>query len=161
MQTKEKSRKRLIYNLSVFGAIAGFWILYAINFPFFGLGLTSGFTLALLGMKLYDDRSSGISGYGERRDNIVIAEEYLEIKDVKIPYTELSNLVIYVNEYLGMPKGVYGIHHGGNNTIEFDHQGKSVSMNYVIKNKHDFHRVNALVNVIEKNPELKRNLRKI
>lgn len=103
----------------------------------------------------------GITAYGERKDSILIAEEYLEVRDVRIPYAELTNLVIYVEEYLGMPKEFFGIHHGGNNKIEFDHKGRSVSINYVIKNKQDYDRVSRLVDGIEKNPLFKKNLLKL
>ena len=114
----------------------------------------------MLGIKLYDDKAMGITAYGERKANLVIAEEYLEIRDVRIPYSDLTNLIIYVDEYLGMPKEFYGIHHGGNNEIEFNHNGRIVSINYVIKNKQDYERVSRLVDRIEKNPSLKKNLRK-
>lgn len=160
-KTKAKSRKRLLYNLGIAGAIVGIWALYFIGFPLVGLKTSIGFSILMLGIKLFDDKSAGISAYGDRKDTLVIAEEYLEVRNVKIPYSELTNLVIYVNEYLGMPKEIYGIHHGGNNTIEFEHLGKSVSLNYVIKNIQDFKRVGQLVNRIENNPKLKDNLRKL
>ena len=115
----------------------------------------------MIGIKLYDDKYMGISAYGERKANLLIAEEYLEIRDVKISYTDLTDLVIYVDEYLGMPKEIFGIHHGGNNKIEFNHKGRLVSINYVIKNKQDYDRVLRLVTGIEKNPSLKRNLKKL
>jgi hypothetical protein len=159
-KTKEKGRKRLLYNLSIFGAIAGIWILFFIGFL---VGLKGAITIsiALLGVKLYDDKYMGISAYGERKANLTITEEYLEIRDVRIPYSELTNLVIYVDEYLGKPKEIYGIHHGGDNEIAFERNGKSVSINYVIKNKQDFEKVKLLVDRIEKNPTLKKNLRKL
>lgn len=119
------------------------------------------FSVVTLGIKLYDDKYMGITAYGERKDSILIAEEYLEVRDVRIPYAELTNLVIYVEEYLGMPKEFFGIHHGGNNKIEFDHKGRSVSINYVIKNKQDYDRVSRLVDGIEKNPLFKKNLLKL
>jgi hypothetical protein len=91
----------------------------------------------------------------------VIGEDYLEIRDTRIHYSDLTELVIYVDEYLGMPREIYGIHHGGNNKIEFNHKGRLVSINYVIKNKQDYERVSRLVERIEKNPLLKDNLRKL
>lgn len=112
-------------------------------------------------MKLYDDKFMGISAYGERKDTLIIAEEYLEVRGIQIRYTELTNLVIYVDEYLGMPKEVFGIHHGGNNQIQFERNGKLVTINYVIKNKPDFDRVGQLVRSIETNPAFKSNLRKL
>jgi len=160
-KTKEKSRKRLISNLAVFGVIAFIWVLLFFGIPFIGLKTAIGFSITVLGIKLYDDKYKGISAYGERKANLVITEQYLEIRDVRIPYTELTNLVIYVDEYLGMPKEIYGIHHGGNNKIEFEREGKLVSVNYIIKNSQDFKRVSQLVDRIEKNPSLKKNLRKL
>ena len=160
-KTKERSRKRLLYNLAVFGAIAGLWVLFFIGFPLVGIKTAITISIALLAMKLYDDRYMGITAYGERKANMVITEEYMVIQDVKIPYSDLTNLIIYVDEYLGMPREFYGIHHGGNNEIAFDHNGKSVSINYVIKNKQDFEKVKLLVDRIEKNPSLKKNLRKL
>jgi hypothetical protein len=63
-KTKERGRKRLIYNLAVFGAIAGIWILFFIGFPIVGLKTAIGFSIGLLAMKLYDDKYMGISAYG-------------------------------------------------------------------------------------------------
>jgi hypothetical protein len=160
-KSKEKRRKRLIYNFGIFGVIGVIWILYFIGFPFIGLKTSVVFSIVMLGIKVYDDKYMGISAYGDRKANLVIAEQYLEIRDIKIPYADLTNLVIYVEEYLGMPREIYGIHHGGNNKIEFDHGGKSVSINYVIKNKQDYESVSRLVDKIEKDPSLKKNLRKL
>jgi hypothetical protein len=160
-KTKEKSRKRLIRNVGIFGMIGAIWILYFIGFPFIGLKTSVAFSIVVLGVKVYDDKYMGISAHGERKANLVIAEQHLEIRDIRIPYADLTNLVIYVDEYLGMPREVFGIHHGGNNKIEFDHGGKFVSINYVIKNKQDFERVSRLVDKIENDPGLKKNLRKL
>lgn len=157
-KTKEKSRTRLFYHLGIFGSIVGIWSLYFFGFPLVGLKTSIGFSVVMLGIKLYQDKYMGISAYGERKAHLVITEEYLEIQKVKIPYVEMNNLVIYVDEYLGMPKEIFGIHHGGNNKIEFERNRKSVSINYVIKNKQDFQRVSQLVDRIEKNPNLKKNL---
>lgn len=148
-----------MYNVAIFGAIGGIWVLCLVRFPLVGLKTAISFSIALLGIKVYNDKYMGITAYGERKDHLVIAEQYLEIRGVRIPYSELTNLVIYVDEYLGMSREIYGIHHGGNNKIEFDHKGRSVSINYVIKNKLDFNRVSALVDRIEKNPNLVKNLR--
>jgi hypothetical protein len=150
-----------MYNFVIFGVIGGIWILYFIGFPVVGLKTAIAFSFVMSGIKLYNDKYMGISAHGDRKAILVIAEQYLEIRDIRIPYSELSNLVIYVDEYLGMPREIYGIHHGGNNKIEFDRNGKSVSINYVIKNKQDYQRVSLLVDGIEKNPSLKKNLRKL
>jgi hypothetical protein len=160
-KSKEKSRKRIFYNLGIFCAIGVIWVLYFMGFPIIGLKTSISFTIVMLGIKLYDDKYMGISAYGERKANLVIAEDFLEIRDVKIPYSDLTNLVIYVDEYLGMPKEIFGIQHGGNNKIEFNHNGRIVSINYVIKNKQDYDRVSRLVDRVEKNPSLKKNLKKL
>ena len=160
-KNKEKSRKRAFYNIGIFAAIGGIWVLYFIGFPIIGLKTCIGFTVVMIGIKLYDDKYMGISAYGDRKANLVIAEEHLEIRDVKIPYSDLTDLVIYVDEYLGMPKEIFGIHHGGNNKIEFNHKGRLVSINYVIKNKQDYDRVLRLVNGLEKNPSLTRYFKKL
>lgn len=160
-RTKERTRKRLLYNLTVFGFIAATWILFFSGFPLVGWKTAITLSICLAGMKLYDDKYMGITAYGERKGNLVIAEQYLEISDVRISYSELSNLVIYINEYLGMKKEFFGIHHGGNNTIEFIRNGKLISFNYIIKNKQDYERLSQLVDRIEKNPAFARNLKKL
>jgi hypothetical protein len=159
VKTKERTRKQMLYNLTIFGSIAGIWALYIFGFPLVGLKTAITITVTLIGMKLYDDKYKGISAYGERKQTILIAEEYLEAENVRIPYSELTNLVIYVNEYLGMSKEFFGIHHGGNNEIAFEHNGKAVSFLFVIKNEDDFKRVESLVHRIENNPALQKNLR--
>lgn len=164
-KTTAKARRRMISNLSFLGLIALVWYLYLFGFPFarvrLGLIPTVMFSIVVAGVKLYDDKAKGISAYGERTGNLTLTDQYLEINDTRIPYSELTNLTIYVDEYLGMPKDIFGIHHGGNNKIEFERDGKFVSIQYVIKNKTDFDRVGRLVNRIENDPVLKPNLRKL
>lgn len=160
-KTKEKSRKRLLYNLGLFLTVAFIWALFFVGIPIIGLKTCISFTAVILGIKLYDDKYMGISAYGERKANLAIAEDHLEIRGIKIPYTDLKDLVIYVDEYLGMPREYFGIHHGGNNKIEFNHNGRFVSINYVIKNKQDYDRVYQLVVSIENNPGLKNHLKKL
>lgn len=160
-KTREKSRKRLLYNLGIIAAIVAVWSLYLMSVPFIGLWTSVSITATLMGMKLYDDKYMGISAYGERKANLAIAEDHLEIRGIRIPYTDLKDLVIYVDEYLGMPREYFGIHHGGNNKIEFNHKGRLVSINYVIKNKQDYDRVYKLVVSIENNAGLKKHLKKL
>lgn len=159
-KTKEKTFKRLLFNLGILVAIVGVWVIYLFVLPI-SIKFPVIVSIALISFKLYEDKYMGISAYGERKAELVIAAEYLEIRDVRIPYTDLTDLVIYVEEYLGMPKETFGIHHGGNNLIEFNRKGKSVSINYVIKNKQDYQQVSQLVDRIEKNPAFKKNLRKL
>lgn len=159
-KSKAKSFKRLLYNIGMFGAIIGIWILFFIGFVV-GLTVAVGFTIITISIKLYEDRYMGISAYGERKEDLVITEEYLEIAGEKIPYAEMKNFVVYIEEYLGMPKDVIGIHHGGNNLIEYEYQGKKMSFNYIIKSRHDYHRLSVLVDGIEKNPTFKSNLRSL
>ena len=161
VKRKEKGAKRLLYNLGIFGLIIGIWILYIIEFPFAGLYTAITFSIAMLGIKIYDDKYMGISAYGDRKATLVITEQYLEIRGVRIPFTELTNLVIYVDEYSGMPKEFFGSYHGGNNKIEFERDGKRFSINYIIKNRQDFDRVSRLVDGIEKNPNLKKYIIKL
>jgi hypothetical protein len=85
-KTKEKGRRRLMYNLGMF-----IWVLYFIEFPFVGLRTAIPLSVVILGIKLYDDKYMGITAYGERKANLVIAELYLEIGDIRIPYSELTN----------------------------------------------------------------------
>lgn len=158
-RSKARSRKRLLYNIGVLAFLIGLWTLFLLGL--ISLRFSIILSGVIIGVKLYDDKFMGITAYGERKDPLVITEEYLEVRGVQIPYTELTNLVIYVDEYLGMPKEVFGIHHGGNNQIQFERNGKSVTINYVIKNKLDFDRVGQLVRNIETNPAFKNNLRKL
>ena len=113
------------------------------------IGSTS-LIIAILTMKNYDDKYMGITAYGERKGVMIIAEEYLVIGGVKIPFSELKDLQIYVEEYAGMPREIFGVHHGGNNEITFLHKDKKYSVKYIIKNKSDFQRVEKLVDKIEK-----------
>ena len=153
----ERSRKRtlrwIIYGISLVLIIVTVIILMMVGFP--GLGIVGGIMLivALLQMKKYDDKYMGITAYGHRRDKLTIAEDHLVIRDAKIPFSEVNNLIIYVDEYAGKPREVFGVHHGGNNEIKFEHNGKKYSMWYIIKNKKDYHRVEELVDRIEKNQE--------
>lgn len=164
-KTKTKTRRRLVSNIIFVATLAGIWGLCLIGY--LGLEISIGIkgafyiSAAVIAAKLYDDRAAGVSAYGERKANLTITNEYLEIREIKIPYTKMSNLVIYVDEYLGMPKDFFGIHHGGNNKIEFEHNGKFVSINYVIKNKSDFERVGRLVHTIETDPRLRANLKEL
>ncbi len=160
-KTREKMLKQFLFNLGILAAIVGIWLIYFFVVPTMGLRVPVIVSIALISFKLYEDNYMGITAYGERKAELVIAEDYLEIRDVRIPYSDLTDLVIYVEEYLGKPREIFGIHHGGNNLIEFNRKGKSVSINYVIKNKQDYDRVSLLVDGIEKNPAFKKNLRKI
>lgn len=164
-KTKAKTRRRMVSTLIFIGTLAVIWALCL--FGYLGLKISLSIkgavyiSAAVVAAKLYDDKASGVSAYGERKANLTITDQYLEIRETKIPYSEMSNLVIYVDEYLGKQKEFFGIHHGGNNKIEFGHRGKLVAINYVIKNKADFDRVNRLVNKIENDPNLKENLQRL
>ncbi|MFM8834994.1 MAG: hypothetical protein ACKOEV_15445, partial [Cytophagales bacterium] len=69
-----------MFNISIFGAIAGIWALYFGGFPLVGVKTAITFSLALLGFKIYEDKYMGITAYGERKAKLVIAEEYIEIR---------------------------------------------------------------------------------
>ena len=164
-KTKAKTKRRRVSTLIFIGTLVGIWALCLFGYLDLKISLSIKgalyFSAAVIAAKLYDDKAAGISAYGERKANLTITEQYLEIRDTKIPYTEMSNLVIYVDEYLGKQREFFGIHHGGNNKIEFEHRGKLVAINYVIKNKADFEREGNLVSRIENNPALKPNLREL
>ncbi len=151
-KTREKTRKRLIYNLSLLAAIGGIIYMYVVGILGIGLGLMGMISLILviLQMKIYDEKYMGITAYGERKEKLTINEEYFIVGDAKIPFSQLKNLVIYVDEYWGMPREVMGVHHGGNNEVTFTRNGNKFSFNYIIKNKADFQGVRALVERIEK-----------
>jgi hypothetical protein len=106
-------------------------------------------------MKNYDDKYMGITAYGERKSELIIAEEYFVIDNVKIPFSELDDLIIYVGEYLGKPREFIGVHHGGNNEITFKHKGRKFSFNYIIRNKSDFTQIENLVDKIENKQKLR------
>ena len=57
--------------------------------------------------------------------------------------------MIYVDEYAGKPREIFGVHHGGNNEITFRYKGQPYNINYIIKNKADFQQVEKLVAKIE------------
>lgn len=156
----EKVRRRMWYNVGIGAAILGSWMAWAFV-PIFGWKIPIGLTIVFLSIKRYDDQASGITAYGERKGSLMITEEYLEAREIRIPYREMKDLVIYVEEYLGKPKNLIGIHHGGGNAVEFIYQNSQVSFNFVIKNRQDFDRVSRLVARIENNPDLRLNLRKV
>jgi hypothetical protein len=153
---KKKARKWSMYSLLILLAIAG--ILYMVFIGIVGIGFSligSIFLIiTLFKMKSYDDKYMGISAYGDRKAELIIAEEYFIIDKVKIPFSELEDLLIYVDEYLGKPREFMGVHHGGNNQISFKHKGKKVSFNYIIRSKSDFIQINGIVNKIEQRQKL-------
>ncbi|MEQ8472342.1 MAG: hypothetical protein RIC35_14210 [Marinoscillum sp.] len=152
-QKKNRSRKQLFYNLVVLGAVSAIIYMCLIGVLGVGFGIIGSISLivAILKAKIDDDKYMGITAYGVRKEKLAIAEEYLEISDAKIPFAEVNDLVIYVDEYAGMPRDIYGVHHGGNNEITFRHKGNKFSINYIIKNKSDFKKVEKLVEKIERN----------
>lgn len=148
-KNSKRVQRQVIYNVTILAAIAGVIALFIIGF--IGILLTATLIITIVGIKIYDDKYMGINRAGDRKAIMVIAEDHLMIRDVKFMFSELSDLVIYVDEYAGKPKEFFGTHHGGNNEITFNHNGKNVSLNYIIKNKSDFHFVEKLVDGIEKN----------
>lgn len=150
-KSKKKTRKRFLYNLSI---VAG--ILLIIYLTFVGvMGIGFSFIGAivliatLIRMKIYDDKYMGITAYGNRKEKFYIREDSFLVGDTLIPYSELKDLVIYVDEYEGMPRELFGVHHGGNNEITFEHNGNKMSINYIIKSRDDFKKVEKLVEKIE------------
>ena len=150
-RNKKKKRKTYAYNLTIILAIAG--IIYMALIGIVGIGLTLigsvSLIILLIKTKNYDDKYMGITAYGDRKSELIIAEHYFIIDKVKIPFSELEDLIIYVDEYLGKPREFIGVHHGGNNEIKFKHKGKKFSMNYIIRNKEEFIKIEKLVDKIE------------
>ena len=153
---KKRTIKRLSYNLTILLAFGGIIYMFLIGILGIGLSLIGAIslTVALIKMKNYDDKYMGITAYGDRKAELIIAEDYFIIDNVKIPLSELSDLVIYVEEYAGQPRDFIGVHHGGNNEITFTHKGKKFSINYIIKDKSDFIEIEKLVDKIEKKQKL-------
>lgn len=150
----EKSKKRdgrrfsyILLSIAAFGVII---LLFVFGSLLFGIVAMISIIILVINIKYHDDKSMGITAHGERKSPIVIAHDYFVIEKVKIPFSELDDLLIYVDEYAGKPREVFGLHHGGNNEIRFRHKGKKFSFNYIIKDKSDFQKVDKLVAEIEK-----------
>ena len=150
-RSKKKARKRLVYNGTIILAILV--ILYLTLVGILGIGVTIigaiSLIITLLKMKNYDDKYMGITAYGDRGSQFIITENSFKLGDSVLPFKELEGLTIYVDEYAGMSREVYGIHHGGNNEIKFSHKGQPYKLNYIINNKADFQRVEKLIEKIE------------
>ncbi len=153
--SKQKARKRLMYNAMIVAALAGVLFMLFIGVLGIGVGIFGAISAiaAIVGMKNYDDKFMGITAYGDRGEEFFISEDHFRIGELKVPYTEIEDLVIYVDEYAGKPREVLGIHHGGNNEITFTHKGEKVSILYIIKDKTDYKLVEALVDRIEQQYE--------
>ena len=149
---KKKTIKSFVYNLSILLAVLGIIYMYLIGILGIGLSLIGsiGLIITLIKMKNYDDKYMGITAYGNRKSELTISEEYFVIDNVKISLNELEDLIIYVDEYVGKPRDLIGVHHGGNNQIRFKHKGKKFSINYIIGNKSDFIEIEKIVNKIER-----------
>ena len=149
--SKKKARKRLVYNGTIILAIC--IIIYLSIIGILGIGITIigaiSLIATLLKMKIYDDKYMGITAYGDRGARFIITENSFKLGDSILLFEELEKLIIYVDEYAGMSKDLYGVHHGGKNEIKFNYKGQQYQLNYIIKNKADFQRVEKLVEKIE------------
>lgn len=150
-KSKAKRRKRLFYNLGIVAAIVGIIYMFLIGIMGIGLTITGSIALiiAIIKMKDYDDKYMGISAYGNRGTKFKITETGFTLGESELPFSELTDLVIYVDEYAGMSREIFGVHHGGNNEITFKHKNQPYKINYIIKNKGDFKKVEKLVAKIE------------
>ena len=148
---KNKNKKHADY-LDTAGII-GFTILclvlLLIGIPGIGIITIVGIVVTLFKLKIDSDGEKGITRYGALKATIVISTEHLIIRGITIPFNQLKELIIYVDEYEGMPKEYFGTYHGGNNEISFIHKEKKMSIYYFIKNKTDFRHVEKLVDIIE------------
>lgn len=149
----EEDRKKILKDklkyiwmlLGVIGAIT--FILIELSIFAYGLGIT----LLIYVYHIYNDdkNDKGLSSYGQRKRRLVIEEDCFIVDDRVIPFKELKNLVIYVDEYFRQPRQYFGYYHGGNNEITFERNGDKVSFNYIIKSKKDFKNLENLVSKIE------------
>ena len=151
-KSRKKRLKRLLYNLGLILLIVV--VFYMFIKGILGIGLTitgaAGLIIAIIQLKNYDDKYMGITAYGDRGEKFIISETGFKLGDAFLPFSELQDLVIYVDEYAGMRREIVGVHHGGNNKIKFTHNGQLFNLNYVIKNKTDFIKVENLVEKIER-----------
>ncbi len=150
----EESKKDVFREwLIVGGIILVIVILFLVKALFLsGIGII---TIGSLGYWLFKVKNEsykemGINSYGQKKDQIIIYEDSIKIRDQLISYSDLKELTIYVDEYSGMPKQFFGTYHGGNNEIKFIYNGNLFSFNFWIKSKTDFEYVEKLVSVIEK-----------
>lgn len=150
-KSKKKATKRLFYNLGILAALCA--VIYMFVAGILGIGLSIigaiGLIVTIIQMKNYDDKYMGITAYGDRGAKFIISETGFTMGDSVLPFAELSDLVIYVDEYAGKPRELFGMHHGGNNEITFTYKGQPYHVNYIIKNKADFQQVEKLVAKIE------------
>lgn len=150
-KSKKKVVKRTAYHS--FLVLVILIIIYMAVFGILGIGISLigaiVIIITILRMKNYDDKYLGITAYGDRGMKFFITKTGFKMGDSELPFSELKDLVIYVDEYAGMPRDLFGIHHGGNNEISFNHKGQPYNINYIIKNKADFHQVEKLVEQIE------------
>jgi hypothetical protein len=148
-KNKKLTFKRYLIVAVIIATIIAMVILFISGLPGIGLITIISVSIALIKMKNYDDKFMGITGYGARGAKFIIAESHFKLGDSILPFSELTDLTIYVDEYAGMPRELIGYHHGGNNEITFNHNGLNYSVNYIIKNQSDFKKVEKLVNRIE------------
>ncbi len=148
---KNKNKKHADYldTAGIIGFTILFLVLLLIGIPGVGLAGIIGIVVTLFKLKIDSDSKKGITRFGALKATIIISTEHLIIRGVTIPFNQLKELIIYVDEYAGMPKEYFGTYHGGNNEIRFSHKGKKISIYYFIKNKTDFRYVEKLVDIIE------------
>lgn len=148
-ESKKKIMAERMNTLSIIGVILFCMFLWYLGVPGIGIFASASIGIALFKYKEDENKKRGVRAYGSKKAKITIAEDHLIINETLIPMSELKDLIIYVDEYTGMPKQPIGTYHGGNNEITFNHKGKSFSFNYWIKDKQDYRYVEKLVNLIE------------
>ena len=151
-KSSKKQRKKLLKNTGLAVAIVGVLYITFVGYKGLSLGIIGaiGLITGIIGAKLYDDKFMGITAYGDRGKQFVITETGFRLGDAVLPFAELKDLVIYVDEYAGMRKNLVSLHHGGNNEIRFTHNGQPIQLFYIIKNRADLQRVELLVEKIER-----------
>lgn len=148
--SKRKFRENFIVTFVGISLIAVLYFLVIIGLPGVGLITVSLIAFSMVKAKLDDDKEMGIKKYGNRKQTLSLGLHSMELKGVNIPYAELTDLVIYVDEYTGMPRQLFGSHHGGNNEITFIHNSNKYTFNYLIRNRKEYKDVERLVELIER-----------
>lgn len=154
---RSKSRTFLRNTRYLLFIVVMLFLIYLVLNGFPGPGLFGIFSIVVGGSMYlnYEDTYMGITAYGVRGQMFHITENGIVINDAFIAFNALDHFVIYVDEFAGMKRKLFGVHHGGNNEIKFQYKGRKTSIHYIIKNEEDFHRLEKLVAKIEASYPLK------
>lgn len=148
----EKNLKKTIrywaFNPLTIGLILLIVLSYFFGWRVLGLGLI-GIIWRLIRISKEEDEFMGITAHGKRGKMLTITATHFQIGDAILPFSELTDLMIYLEEYKGQPRDLLGVHHGGNNEITFKYKDQPMSFYYIINSKADFLKLEKLVEKIE------------